>query len=241
MKEKAQKSYRDETGPKVLGEIDIMSGLRPEELVDVESLCRYKRFSAGEQIFDRHGVTKDVFFVSRGKVRIVNYSLSGREITLDDISQGGHFGELAAIDGQPRSASVMALVDSLIVAMKPHDFLTSLEKYPSMARKVMEEMTRIIRNSTERIMDLSTLGANNRVHADILRLAYANKTGDNTADIRPIPLHGDIASRVSTTRETVSRVMNELARMKILRRGKESLIINDIRRLQNMVEEVRGG
>ena len=53
-------------------------------------------------------------------------------------------------------------------------------------------------------------------------------------------MHGDIASRVSTTRETVARVMNELARMGILERKKDVLIIRDIARLQEMVEEVRG-
>ena len=68
--------------------------------------CGWKAYGAHEQIIDRQSETKDVFFVVEGKVRVVNYSVSGREITLDDIEAGGHFGELAAIDGLPRSASV---------------------------------------------------------------------------------------------------------------------------------------
>ncbi|MEE8393981.1 MAG: Crp/Fnr family transcriptional regulator [Rhodospirillales bacterium] len=240
MRKKAGETDLSVSGPKVLSEIEILKDLSPEELFEVESHCRYKTFSADEQIFDRHGVAKDVFFVVRGKVRVVNYSLSGREVTLNDVAQGGIFGELAAIDGQPRSASVMALTDCLIVAMRPQDFVNALKKYPAMAMSVMNSMTNIIRVSTERIMDLSTLGAHNRVHADLLRLALSNKTGENTSEIRPIPVHGDIASRVSTTRETVSRVMNELARMKILERKKDVLLIHDLHLLQDMVEEVRG-
>ena len=89
-------------------------------------------------------------------------------------------------------------------------------------------------------MDLSTLAANNRVQADLLRQALQNCDGKKTASISPIPVHADIASRVSTTRETVARVMNDLARQGLLERQKNVLVINDVQRLQKMVEEIRG-
>ena len=225
---------------KVLTGIRLLKSLKPEELAEIANHCRYRRFSPHQPIFDRHSETKDVFFVVRGRVRVVNYSMSGREITLDDINQGGHFGELSAIDGEPRSASVMALSDCLIVALPRPHFLEAVGKYPAMALTVMENLSKIVRASTERIMDLSTLGANNRVHADLLRQARAVKIKDNTAVIDPMPLHGEIASRVSTTRETVARVMNELARKGIVERKKDVLVIGDVQRLQDMVEEVRG-
>src|SRR3546814_9391694 len=90
------------------------------------------------------------------------------------------------------------------------------------------------------LMDLSTLGANNRVYAELLRLAKSGLRDDNSAVIRPIPIHGDIASRVSTTRETVARVLGDLARTDLVRRESEALIINDVDRLTEMVEEFRG-
>jgi len=108
----------------------------------------------------------------------------------------------------------------------------------------MRRLAGMVRRSTERIMDLSTLGANNRVHAELLRLARPADPRDrakaNTATISPIPLHADIASRVSTTRETVARVLNDLARDGILERGESVLSILDMRKLHRMVEEVRG-
>ena len=58
--------------------------------------------------------------------------------------------------------------------------------------------------------------------------------------IEPIPIHSDIASRVSTTRETVTRVLNDLARQGIVQRTREGLVIRDLRRLRRMVEDVRG-
>ncbi|MEM9682978.1 MAG: helix-turn-helix domain-containing protein, partial [Pseudomonadota bacterium] len=84
------------------------------------------------------------------------------------------------------------------------------------------------------------LGANNRVYAELLRLSKPGIRDDNTATIQPIPIHGDIASRVSTTRETVARVLGELSRSDLVRRMDDQLVILDVERLEDMVEQFRG-
>ncbi|CAA6604383.1 Transcriptional regulator, Crp [Rhodospirillaceae bacterium LM-1] len=220
--------------------IRLLSGLSREEREAAERQCSWKRYRAEEQIIDRDSDTRDVFFVVSGKVRIVNYSLSGREVTLGDVAAGGHFGELAALDGDPRSASVMALEDTVVAAMPPDYFLRLIHAHPESTLFILQSLSRIVRRSTERIMDLSTLGANNRVHAELLRLAKSVAKGGNQAVITPIPVHSDIASRVSTTRETVARVLNELAREGIVKREKEALKVLDIDALESLVIEVRG-
>ena len=228
------------TDPSRLQGIELLSDLDGKDLDALEKSCRWKQYSAHEQILDRQSDTRDVIFVVRGKVRIVNFSLSGREITLDDLDEGSYFGELAALDGEPRSAGVMALTDTQVAFLPPDLFIETLARHPALALKVMIHLAQIVRTSTDRIMDLSTLAANNRIHADLLRQARANMLEENTATISPIPVHGDIASRVSTTRETVARVMNDLARQGIVKRTKDSLVLSDVDRLQEIVEEVRG-
>ena len=223
-----------------LSGIELLVDLNPGDLKKIEEASSFRRYASHEQIIDRQSETTDVFFVVSGDVRVVNYSLSGREIALDDMTAGGYFGELAALDGDPRSASVMALTDCLIAALPQERFLPLLEKHPSIALKVMKVLARVVRTSTDRIMDLSTLAANNRVQADLLRLAKGHLGDDNTAEISPIPLHSDIASRASTTRETVARVLNDLARRDVVERQKEALVVLDVDLLSDMVEEVRG-
>lgn len=223
-----------------LGHIGLLQGLSASELEAVARDCGWKSYAVQEQIIDRQSETTDVFFVVEGQVRVVNYSVSGREITLDDIEPGGHFGELAAIDGEPRSASVMALTPCRMATLSQERFLDLIQTYPSVYLKVMRDLAAVVRNSTERIMDLSTLAANNRVQADLLRLATNNMIDDDRASISPIPVHGDVASRVSTTRETVARVMNDLARQGLVERQKNALLVNDVELLRDMVEEVRG-
>jgi len=229
-----------ENAPKVLGRIRVLRDIPPEELLVLEGVCRYKRFRSGEQIFDHQSRTREVFFVVTGKVRIVNYSLAGREITFDNIDAGGQFGELAAIDGKPRSAGAVALTESLIVSMSARHFLSTMEKYPATALRIMQHLAALLRASTARIMDLSTLGANNRVQADLVRLARAKSGKGNAATLKPIPVHGDIASRVSTTRETVARVLNDLARQGIIERTKDALVVHDISQLEHLVEASQG-
>lgn len=222
-----------------LSGIDLLADLDPAVREDMEKACSWKRHRSGEQIIDRQSDSQDVFFVVEGRVRVVIYSLSGREITLDDVEAGGHFGELAALDGAPRSASVMGVDECLVASLPSEQFLDLLRKSPDASFKIMRDLARIVRTATDRIMDLSTLAANNRVQAELLRQARAKMIGENKAQISPIPIHADIAGRVSTTRETVARVMNDLARQNILKRGKDALEVLDVSRLAAMVEEVR--
>lgn len=218
----------------------LLSELTDEEIEIVQKNCSWKTYGAGEQIIDQHSESKDIYFVVGGSVRVVNYSLSGREITFDDLEPGDHFGELAAIDGLPRSASVMVMGEARIASLPAVQFKNMIIEYPNIALKLMKHLAHLVRTSTTRIMDLSTLGANNRIHADLLRLGRKVTKDDVTAEISPIPVHSDVASRVSTTRETVARVMNDLARKDIVERKKSSLLIKDLERLVDMVEDVRG-
>ena len=223
-----------------LAGIALLAGLDAKTVRELEGRCRWRRFAAHEQIFDHQSESRDVYFVVDGEVRIVNHSLSGREITFDEVSSGGHFGELAAIDGAPRSATVVALRDTEVAALPSGAFSELVRGQPDIALEVMRDLAQIICASTERIMDLSTLGAHNRVYAEILRLARPKMVDDNTAKIRPIPVHSDIAGRVSTTRETVARVFSDLSRQGIVKRQQDSIVVADVARLELMVEEFKG-
>lgn len=220
--------------------VRVFSDLKPGELLEVEKKCSWKEYAAKEQIIDAHSDTHSIFFIVKGRVRVVDYSLLGQEVSFDDIFEGSHFGEMAAIDSRPRSAGVIAVNDSLLASMKPKSFEAVLLEHPRVGLRVMAELARIVRAADARIMDLSTLGANSRVYAELLRQALAVADNGSTASIRPIPIHGEIASRISTTRETVARAMNDLARKGIVERTKDALVIHDLERLRSMVEQVRG-
>ena len=223
-----------------LSNIELFKDLPEEILVDLSKRCSWQRFHPNEQIIDRHSNSRDLYLIVEGRARVVNYSLTGREVTFDDREAGGYFGELAALDGQPRSANVIALDDMSVACLSQEEFNKLLFEEPQITIKILKGLAKIVRASTKRIMDLSTLGANNRVHAEILRLANLGVRNDNNAIISPFPIHGDIASRVSTTRETVNRVFSDLSRKGIVKRSKNDLVILDLARLIKMIELVGG-
>ncbi len=116
-------------------------------------------------------------------------------------------------------------------------FKKLITDYPKIALVVLQDLAAMVRAADERIMDLSTLSAINRVHSELLRLAEIDDDNDNMAVITPIMTHSDIAARASTTRETVSRVLSNLARIRILERGKKTLRVLDVIRLSNLIED----
>lgn len=224
-----------------LAAIDLLQCLGPDALQTVERRCLWQKWRSGEQIIDRETLSSDVYFIVRGRARVIDYSTSGhREVVFDEIVAGGFFGELAAIDGEPRSVNIVATEDTLTAALPGDDFTQLLFDHREVGIAVLRRLSEMIRNSTTRIMDLSTLGAHNRIYAELLRLA---KTGGgarpNTAVIHPVPVHSDIAARVSTTRETVARVLSDLTHRQMLKREGDTLVLSDLNALNTMVQKFR--
>jgi CRP-like cAMP-binding protein len=221
--------------------IELFESLAQAEVLQLERRCLWQRWHPGEQIIDRETESNDVYFVIRGRVRVIDYSHSGhREVVFDELGPGAVVGELAAIDGEPRSVNVVATAETVTASLPADSFMSLVLEHPPVALAVMRRLSEMIRQSTSRIMDLSTLGAHHRIYAELLRLA---KTGGaarpNQAVIHPIPIHADIAARVSTTRETVARVLSELAHGDIVKREGDMLVIRDLDQLTQMMNKSR--
>ncbi len=222
-------------GASLLAGSDLFSGLSPDALSMIERTSSAKRFAPEQRIIERDTRSRDVFFVVSGRARVLNYSVSGREIVLDDLSPGSCFGEVSAIDDQPRLVEVIATTDVTAAVIPQLVFKKAIETYPQVALAVMRRLAQSIRAADERIMDLSTLPARQRVHAEVLRRARARMVSANEAEIAPIPVHSEIAGKASTTRETVARAINDLARRGIVSRKKTALRINDVKALHEMI------
>jgi CRP/FNR family transcriptional regulator, cyclic AMP receptor protein len=222
---------------RTLSQIDLFAALTDGQRKAIEARCRWREFPQGASVIDRESPETDVYFVVAGAVKVVIHSESGREVAFDEMGPGACVGEVAAIDGGPRSASVEALVPTLCAILPRQVFLDVAVTAPAATLALLKRMAAVVRVSTERILDLSTLGAHNRVYAEILRLAKPSAPGKLI--IKPIPVHGDIAARVSTTRETVARVFSELAKKNIVVKDGGALTIAAPARLKAMVREFK--
>jgi CRP/FNR family transcriptional regulator, cyclic AMP receptor protein len=223
-----------------LRHIALLEGLSQERLDDLAQRCLWQSIPAATPLLLRSEEKSDVYFLVSGQLRVTTYSPNGRQVTFRDANEGEYFGDLSAIDGKPRSADVVTLKPSVVASLDRVAFLALLRDEPIIAERVMRGLVALVRQLSERVIDLSTMGVQNRVHAELLRLARAAGVADNQARLQPAPTHSALASQVSTNREQVTRELNALRREGVLARDGKALVVVDARRLAAMVAAVRG-
>lgn len=220
--------------------IEVFEDLDKDDRHRLAATIGAKRYAPKSQIITQDDSSSGVFFVVSGRVRATVYARSGKEVAFQDLGAGEMFGELAAIDGQPRSTHVVALDESLIASMSGDAFWSALMSNPSVARRTLLRLTGLIRRHSERIVEYGTLGVKNRIHAELLRLARCSSQDDGEVEIPNPPTHAEIASRVATHREAVTRECKHLEEQGLIEWRPGRHAIRDVAALARMVEQVRG-
>jgi CRP-like cAMP-binding protein len=223
-----------------LSDITIFAKLPADALDRLRQSCAWREYEPGDPIVEYLDNSNDVFFIAAGKVRVTLYSSSGKIVNLRDLGSGEVFGEYPAIDGGPRSASVEARTRCVVASMTASAFQRLLAKEPTVAQALLPQLVTKIRALTTRVYEFSTLAVNNRIQAELLRLANLAPRQGKSARIVPAPTHVEIASRISSHREAVTRELNRLSRIGIIERHGSALIVKDVDRLAEMVHEATG-
>jgi CRP-like cAMP-binding protein len=223
-----------------LAGVAILARLSPEALDSIERRCAFRRYKPGESIVDYLDQTDEVFFVLSGEVRVTIYSLAGKAVSFRELGPGEVFGEYPAIDRGPRSASVEAHTPCLVATLPGAAFRELIETEPVVALAMLPQLVTKIRALTTRVYEFSTLAVSNRIQAELLRLASLGAKEGKGARIVPAPTHTEIAARVSTHREAVTRELASLSRLGLVEREKNALLVTDLRHLAEMVHAATG-
>lgn len=226
--------------PQSLAKVGIFSGVSGEALEALKRRCAWRRYEAGEAILDHLDASNDVFFITDGEARASIYSAQGKVVTFTDLGPGDLFGEIAAIDGGPRSASIEARTRCIVASMSAATFREVLTQEPLVMQALLQSLVSRIRTLTTRIYEFSALAVKNRIQAELLRLAGMGIRSGNNACIEVAPTHAEIASRVSTHREAVTRELNRLSRLGLVEQKGRALVVKDVARLEDLVHEVTG-
>lgn len=177
-----------------------------------------------------------MFFVVSGSVRVMIQS-AGREVLFRQINGGEFFGELAAIDGQPRSSGIVAMTDVMIARMPASVFRTAVHAHSAVCDRLLGILAGQIRSLANRVNEFSTLDVRYRIYAELLRLSRPEPGSESRAIISPPPVHAEIAARVSTRRESVARELKELERSGLIERRRGAIALSDTGRLRDLIEE----
>jgi len=219
--------------------VELLAGLPVSALKELARQCRWRRFLPEQQVISRDAPDRDVYLIVSGRVRVTSYSASGRQVTFREITGGDWFGDLAAIDGRSRSADIVAVDDTLLASMSPVVFRRLLHERPEVCDRILLRLVSVVRELTDRVIDFSTLDVRERVHAELLRIARRTGVAGNSARIDPAPKHAELASKVSTYREQVTRELSAMAKEGLIQKSGRALIIPDVQRLEKLVAASR--
>ncbi len=202
----------------------------------LEEICRWHAYSEGEQIFDRSDTSGDVYFIVKGSVRGVDYGESGQEVAFVDSRAGELIGEFSAIDGEARAATVHALEDSVLAVVPGDVFVSFMCAHRDVANRMLRHLARTIRSLDDRIIDLSSTTAVQRVYGELLELAKPDPMNPRRRIIDSMPHHKEIAAWAGATPETVARAIGQLIDANVVKRRFKTLHILDPKRLQALVD-----
>jgi CRP/FNR family transcriptional regulator, cyclic AMP receptor protein len=219
-----------------LARIQLFRSLEPKAVQQLDTQCIWRRAKADEWVVDYQDEGADLFFVAHGHVRVMIRPISGAEIILRDIRDGEYFGELAAIDGQPRSTGVLAIVDSVIARMTPAVFREVVHRHPDVCDQLLALLASQVRMLANRVNEFSTLDVRHRIYAELLRLARP-RAGEKQATISPPPTHAELAARVSTRREAVTRELKSLERAGVIARRLGAIVLLRPAHLAELIEK----
>jgi CRP/FNR family cyclic AMP-dependent transcriptional regulator len=229
-----------------LATFDAREALRKTELFKylddeacglISNLVKWKQYRQGAEIIHYKGENDGVYFIASGHVRIIIFSFTGKEVSYQELGPGEMFGELSAIDQLPRTASVLALENARVGVISRSDYWGLIERYPSVAAAALKRLASMVRFLVDRVYQYGALDVKDRVRMEVLRLARESMASDDTATIHSFPTHREIANRVNTHREAVTRELNELSRMGLIEQHQRVLTVTAVSQLSELLAE----
>jgi CRP/FNR family transcriptional regulator, cyclic AMP receptor protein len=219
-----------------LAAIPLFKSLDGEAIRRLDTQCIWRRAKANEFVLDYKDGGTDVYFVVHGHLRVFIQAISGKSSILRDVREGEYFGELAAIDAQPRSAAITAITDSTIAKMPATVFRQAVQSHADVCDQLLRLLASQIRMLANRVNEFSTLDVRRRIYAELLRLARKSAKNDAAATISPPPTHAELAARVSTHREAITRELNRLESAGLIERRRGAIVLLDPKQLARLLE-----
>ncbi len=194
-----------------LHSVPLFSRLGDASLDGILRLTRRRRVRKDEVIFHEKEMGDSLFIILRGRVKVSIFGDDGKEVTLSTLSEGDFFGDMALLDSEPRSATTIAEEDCELLLLQQADFVRNLEQDAGMSASLLQVLASRLRKANHQISTLALLDVYGRVARVIQELA--EEEGKRLKDGRVVvrrPTHMDIAHRIGSSRETVTRMMRDL-------------------------------
>ena len=201
-----------------LATFDIFRGLSIQDRNYIATSMTLREYKHNESLISASGSRSEVFFLLSGTVRAHANSKAGKQVQYEDFSSGMMFGELSAIDGEPRGNDCIAVDNATVAVMTSDVFYQVMQEYPTVMKAVLQRLAKLARKHIQRVYEFSTESVGTRVQLEIIRMIEDGTGCKNGASVlfEKVPTHADIASRISTHREAVTRELKRLERIGLI-------------------------
>ena len=206
----------------------LFEGLTASDLGEITDLMDIVPATKGKLIMGHGDATRDVYFLVSGSVIGQLVAANGKEILFTEIGEGGHFGELSALDGATRSISISATSDCELAVLSSTRFIEILKKHPQVAINLSKELSCRLRAMNERVFGLVVHDVETRVRTRLLQLAQAQEQLMEGGVISDLPTHEAMAGYVGSNREAVSRSMAKMVKAGVIKTDRKKVRINDL-------------
>jgi CRP-like cAMP-binding protein len=209
----------------------LFAQARPDVLADVAGALRRRRFRRNEVIFHQGDPGDSLHIIASGAVKIVLPSSEGEEAIIATLREGDFFGELALLDGAPRSATATALEPSETL-MLPRSVFHDLLDDGGLRDALLAGLVAELRRLTGHVEELHFLDLAGRLAMRLTRLALAAEPGAHGEVRLDWPYtQSDLAAMIGGTRQSVNKLLSSLVDEGLIRIEKETLVITDVDRL----------
>ncbi len=204
----------------------IFSEVSEQYLEEILSHCKEKTVEKGKVIVNENELGDSMFLILEGEVKVSLMSEEGKEIILSTLRKGDFFGEMSLLDGEPRSANVIALTETDLLELSRRDFLTEIISNRHIASAILKVLSKRLREANDRILGLMSKDVFDRLAEYFQKEAKVKgrELIDGSIVFERLP-QSEIASIVGSSRETVTRAIKEMVdRGMVITSGKQVIL-----------------
>ena len=209
----------------LLRTVPLFSELNDDAITSLGRLAARRKYPKDTVVFFENEEGDSLFMILDGRIKVTILGDDGREIILTMLGEGDLFGEMALLDNEPRSATAIAVEESELLLLHRNDFQTTLMDNPAISAALIKVLSARLRRANHQISTLA-LDVYGRVARVILDMAReeGRRLKDGRIAFRRAT-HQEIANRIGTTRETVTRMLKDLERQGLVKiEGREIVL-----------------
>jgi CRP/FNR family cyclic AMP-dependent transcriptional regulator len=214
----------------------LFGKLSADEIDSLIGYTRVEQYPAGREIFDKGSPGQSVMAVLRGSVKISSLSSEGKEVVFRIINGGEIFGEIAALDGEERSADAAAMTDCELLVLNRRDFLRMLENRADLCMILLRILCQRLRYTSEQVEDVRFRQLESRVAKALSQLAES--VGLHGRQSKSVKLHAsqrELGNMAGGSRESINKILHNWHRQGLIDLGKVSILIHDIDALSRLI------